>query len=67
MYFIVFECYIFLYLSFVFKDGQFPNDVMKMKDLRWLRLNRTKLDTLPYELGNLKKIVSALQNSKLKS
>ena len=42
----------------VFQDGKFPADVADMSGLRWLRLNKTNLNKLPSELGQLEKLVS---------
>ncbi|KAF0310088.1 Protein flightless-1 [Amphibalanus amphitrite] len=39
-----------------FKTEAFPASVGKMTGLRWLKLNRTGLQTIPEELGNLQKL-----------
>jgi len=39
-----------------FGDGKFPYHVTDMVGLRWLRLNNTRLDSVPFELSNLKKL-----------
>jgi len=39
-----------------FSDGKFPYHVTDMVGLRWLRLNNTGLDAIPFELSNLKKL-----------
>jgi len=41
-----------------FSDGNFPYHVTDMVGLRWLRLNKTGLDIIPFELSNLKKLES---------
>jgi Leucine-rich repeat (LRR) protein len=41
-----------------FSDGRFPYHVTDMVGLRWLRLNRTGIDSVPFELSNLKKLES---------
>jgi len=41
-----------------FSDGNFPYHVSAMIGLRWLRLNKTGLDIIPFELSNLKKLES---------
>ena len=46
---------------FVFLQTEaFPASVGKMTGLRWLKLNRTGLQTIPEELGNLQKLVSSV-------
>lgn len=45
------------YLFFLWKDGKFPHDVADMTGLRWLRLNKTGLDSIPPEIYKLKKLV----------
>jgi len=48
-----------------FSDGSFPYHVTDMVGLRWLRLNKTGLDIIPFELSNLKKLesLSLVRNS----
>lgn len=41
-----------------FRDGNFPYHVSDMVGLRWLRLNKTGLGIIPFELSNLKKLES---------
>ena len=45
-------------LSSYFQDDTFPEAVEQMTSLRWLRLNRTNLETIPYEISHLEKLVS---------
>ena len=40
------------------QDGHLTEKVTEMSNLRWLRLNRTNLPTLPEEIGKLSKLVS---------
>ncbi|ELU16604.1 hypothetical protein CAPTEDRAFT_151582 [Capitella teleta] len=39
-----------------FQESRFPYHVSDMVGLRWIRLNRTGIETVPYELSNLKKL-----------
>ena len=41
-----------------FQQEKFPEDVSVMSGLRWLRLNRTGLEMVPYEVSKLTKLVS---------
>ena len=44
----------------VLQSEAFPASVGKMTGLRWLKLNRTGLQTIPEELGSLQKLVSSI-------
>ena len=46
----------------VLQSEAFPASVGKMTGLRWLKLNRTGLQTIPEELGSLQKLVSTVLN-----
>ncbi|XP_014670701.1 PREDICTED: protein flightless-1-like [Priapulus caudatus] len=39
-----------------FKDGKFPSNITDLSSLRWLRINKTNLDSVPYQLRNLSKL-----------
>lgn len=43
---------------FYAQDDKFPYHVTDMVGLRWLKLNKTNLDVVPFELSNLRKLVS---------
>ena len=40
------------------QQEKFPEDVSAMSGMRWLRLNRTGLEMVPYEVSKLTKLVS---------
>ena len=41
----------------IFQQDHFPYHVSEMIGLRWLRLNQAGLDSVPYELSKLQKLV----------
>ena len=42
----------------LWQEDYFPKAVSEMTGLRWLKLNKTNIDWIPDELGNLQKLVS---------
>ena len=53
------QCHKFSSLIF-FQADKFPYHVCDMKTVRWLKLNRCKIEHIPYEVSKLQKLVSQI-------